>query len=111
MRSFLAALVLVILLASAAIAARVYTEQGIVGWRLVVEQEADGSIRAVVTYATTDESGRVLSTESVGGLTLVQGAQRAACRQCISAIRQNSYTVLGLATPTPLPSSTPTVTP
>lgn len=111
MRTFLAALVLVILVASAAIAARVYTEQGIVGWRLVVEQDVDGAIRATVTYATTDESGRVLSTESVDGLTLVAGAQRNACRQCIGAIRQASYTTLGLATPTPLPSSTPTVTP
>lgn len=111
MKRILAGLGLVVLVATGALAARIYTERALVGWKLVVEQDTDGTIRALVSYATTDETGRVLSTESVDGLELVQGAQRNACRTCISALRKGSYDALGLPTPTPVPTWTPGIFP
>lgn len=111
MKRIFAGLGLAILVATGALAARIYTERALVGWKLVVEQDVDGTIRALVSYATTDETGRVLSTESVDALTLVSGAQRNACRACISAIRRGSYDALGLPTPTPVPTETPGIFP
>ena len=111
MRRIFPAVGIVLLAATLALAARIYTERALVGWKLVVEQDVDGTIRALVSYATTDDTGRVLSTESVDALTLVTGAQRTACRQCISAIRKGSYDALGLPTPTPVPTETPGIFP